>query len=114
MECSQSLTDSQDVVISCTIAEDFPLQNIPHPTSNLHMMVKLGSLDFSIAQQIHPISLPLNYNCTVTDPALLHLVQLLQTEIQAPQVMSEIVVSSIATVLTTHLLHAWQTEACKH
>jgi hypothetical protein len=39
----------------------------------------------------------------VTDPAILYLVQLLLVELRSPQPMSQLVISSIATVLLTHL-----------
>ena len=53
---------------------------------------------------------PQNYDCMITDPAVLYLVQWLQTEQQIPKAMSQVVISSIVTVLTMHLLQQWQTE----
>jgi hypothetical protein len=59
-------------------------------------------------------SLPSDYARTVTDPAILHLLDLLQTEIQTPQPASQLVIASIVTVVTTHLLQDWQAEQNQH
>jgi hypothetical protein len=115
LEHAQS-NDSQDVVISCTIAKELSVQQgilIFATSRNLHLMLTLSWLDSSLIQHIQPASLPLNCQWTVTDPALLHLIQLLQTEIHNPKPMSQPLIGSIVTVLATHLLRCWQTEPCQ-
>jgi hypothetical protein len=70
------------------------------------------SIDSSrLARHLHLIVHPnaivpnaFNYSQTVSDPAIVHLLQLLQTEMQTPQAMSQLFVSSIVTVITTHLV----------
>jgi hypothetical protein len=47
----------------------------------------------------------LHYCCSMADPAIAHLVDLLQTELRSPQPMGQLAISSIVTVLLTHLLH---------
>jgi hypothetical protein len=51
-----------------------------------------------------PVAVPFYIQAPIRDPALLHLVQLLKTELQAPQTLNRLMISSIAVVLTTHLL----------
>jgi hypothetical protein len=46
----------------------------------------------------------------VTDVSMLHLMQLVQTEVRSPQCMSQTFVAAIALVLATHLLQHWQME----
>jgi hypothetical protein len=115
LEYAQSLTDSHNVAISCTIAEQLPIKTVSAFTANdLHLILKPSWLDPSLVQQIQPASLPLNCQLTVADPSLLHLIQLLQAEIHSPKLMSQQFVYSIVTILITHLLRNWQTEQCQH
>lgn len=56
-------------------------------------------------QSIAALPLPFQYHCAVTNPSLLHLIQLLQTEVKlSPQPLSQPFIESIATVLTIHIL----------
>jgi hypothetical protein len=71
-------------------------------------MIKIRLIDPTLTQQLRAMPDALNYHCLVSDPAILHLVQLLRTEVQNRQPMSPMAVSSIAIVLATHLLQHWQ------
>jgi hypothetical protein len=75
---------------------------------HLHLTLDPSVIDSNMAEHIKSIALPFNYSQTVSDPAILHLLQLLQAEMQAPQLMSQLFVSSIVNVLTTHLLQNFQ------
>jgi hypothetical protein len=109
LESLPSLPHSGDVVISCTIAESSSPSSRSSST-NIYLTIGLDSIEPEIAQQLRSMPLPLNCHCQ--DPSILHLVQLLQIEIQAPQAMSQMFVSSIATVLTTHLFRHGQAARC--
>jgi hypothetical protein len=107
VECLQSAPDVDlNVVVSLAIAhQPIDLQML---TSHLHLTLHPGAIDSNMAEHIKSIALPFNYSQTVSDPAILHLLQLLQAEMQAPQLMSQLFVSSIVNVLTTHLLQNFQ------
>jgi hypothetical protein len=107
VECFQLAPDSDaNVVVSLAIAHQ-PLDS-PILASHLHLTVHPSAIDSNIAEQMKSIALPFHYSQTVSDPSILHLLQLLQTEMQAPQPMSQLFVFSIVTVLTTHLLQNFQ------
>jgi hypothetical protein len=92
---------SPGVVVSLAIAHQ-PIDSSRF-TMHLHLIV-------------HPSAIvpnTFNYSQTVSDPAILHLLQLLQTEMQTPQAMSQLFVSSIVTVLTTYLLQNSRLEHCR-
>ncbi|MGG6265945.1 hypothetical protein ACQ4M3_18490 [Leptolyngbya sp. AN03gr2] len=98
---------SAGLFVSLAIAETKQSPIIP---SHLHLLLKPTLLDPNLAQQIQSIPVPLNYYCEVKDASILHLVELLQIEMQAPKPMSQMFVSSIVLVLVTHLLQQWQLE----
>jgi hypothetical protein len=105
VECFQLAPDADsNVVVSLAIAHQ-PLD--PQIlTSHLHLTVHPSAIDSNMVMQ--SIALPFLYSQTVSDPSILHLLQLLRTEMQAPQLMNQMFVSSIVTVLTTHLLQNFQ------
>ena len=105
-----------EVVVRLTVSLDSPIaQQISQSlTREFHLMVNPNLINPNLAAQIQSVTLPFNYSQTVSDPSLLHLLHLLQTEIQAPQRMSQMFVTSIVTVLTTHLLRQWQIESYYH
>lgn len=76
----------------------------PPLTSHLHLTVHPGMLNPNIAAKFQSVTLPFTYVQTVSDPSILHLLQLLQTEIHTPQPMNQLFISSIVTVLITHIL----------
>jgi hypothetical protein len=93
VEYLQSEPVSPGVVVSLAIAHQ-PIDS-SLLTGHLHLIV-------------HPSAIvpnTFNYSQTVSDPVILHLLQLLQTEMQTPQAMSQLFVSSIVTVITTYLFH---------
>jgi hypothetical protein len=109
VECCQLAPDADsNVVVSLAIAHQ-PLDS-QILTSHLHLTVHPSAIDSNMTEQIKSIALPFHYSQTVSDPSILHLLQLLQTEVQAPQPMSQLFVFSIVTVLTTHLLQNFQTK----
>jgi hypothetical protein len=55
-----------------------------------------------------PVAIPFYIQSPINDPALLHLVQLLESELQTPKTLNRLMLSSIAIVLTTHLLRLRQ------
>lgn len=63
-----------------------------------------------MADTMPSVPLLLNYHQTVTSPSILHLAQILQAEMHSPQAMSQMFISSVVTVLITHLLQHWQSE----
>lgn len=99
VECWQSVSEMLDldsgIVVSLTIAD----QSIdsPQPMNHLHLIVDPRMIEANLA-------LPFNATQTVNDPAILHLLELLLTELQTPQPMSQLFIISIVTLLTTHLL----------
>jgi hypothetical protein len=99
---------SPGVVVSLAIAH--PPIDSSRLTGHLHLTVHPNAIAPKMAEQIQSVTLPFNYSQTVSDPAIVHLLQLLQTEMQTPQAMSPLFVSSIVTVLTTHLLQNSQLE----
>lgn len=89
------------VVVSLAI----PPQPIDSPlSSHVHLTVDPNAISPNMAEPIEAILLPFNYAQTVNDPSILHLIQLLQTEIQTSQPINSMVVSSIVTILTLFLL----------
>lgn len=60
----------------------------------------------TLFQQIvpNPLPLPPGYETEVTNPGILHLAQLLHTEMYQSQILSELFVASIVRVLTLHLV----------
>lgn len=107
VECLQSAPDVDfNVVVSLAIAHQ-PIDS-QMLTSHLHLTINPSAIDSNMAEHIKSIALPFNYSQMVSDPAILHLLQLLQAEMQAPQLMSQLFVSSIVNVLTTHLLQNFQ------
>jgi hypothetical protein len=109
VECFQLAPDADsNVVVSLAIAHQ-PLDS-QLLTSHLHLTVHPSAIDLNMAEYIKSIALPFHYSQTVSEPAILYLLQLLRTEMRAPQPMSQILVSSIVTVLTTHLLQNFQTK----
>jgi hypothetical protein len=108
VECFQLATDAdENVVVSLAIAHQ-PLDS-QMLTSHLHLTVHPSAINSNMAEQMQSIALPFLYSQTVSDPSILHLLQLLQTEMQAPQLMNQMFVVSIVTILTTHLLQNFQT-----
>jgi hypothetical protein len=78
------------------------LESAPPTDPKAAIAISVELLTPEVAAQIELI--PIDYPYVVTNPALLHLVQLLQTELQTPQPMSQMFISSIVAVLTAHLL----------
>jgi hypothetical protein len=124
VECFQLATDSDSkVVVSLAIAHQPPDSQIASPmdsqiasqilTSHLHLTVHPSAIAPDMAEQLQSVPLPFKYSQTVIDPSILHLLQLLKTEMQAPQLMNQMFVSSIVTVLTTHLLQNLQIDRCR-
>ncbi len=108
VECLQlAPDDDSNVVVSLAIAHQ-PL-NSQRLTSHLHLSVHPSAIDPNMAEQFQSVTLPFNYSQTVSDPSILHLLHLLQAEMQAPQLMNQKFVSSIVTVLTINLLRNFQT-----
>jgi hypothetical protein len=103
VECSLLATDADSNVV-VSLATDARSLDSQILTSHLHLTVHPSAIDSNMAEQIKSIALPFYYSQTVSDPSILYLLQLLQTEMQAPQPISQLLVSSIVTVLTTHLL----------
>lgn len=101
---------SAGLLISLAIAETKESPILP---SHLYLMLKPTLLDANLAQQIQCVPVPLNYCCEVKDASILHLVERLQSEMQAPKAMSRMFASSIVVVLVTHLLQRWQLEQSK-
>jgi hypothetical protein len=105
VECLQlpphTLDVNSAVVVSLTIAHqptDSPLLK-----NHLHLILTPSAIDPNLVEQIR-VTLPFHTSQQIGDRSILHLLQLLQTEMQAPQQMNQLFVSSIVTVLTTHLL----------
>ncbi|AFY97017.1 hypothetical protein [Chamaesiphon minutus] len=113
VECLQLVPDADsNVVVSLAIAHpslDSPMLTSPL-TSHLHLTIQPSAIQLNMAEQFQSLTLPFNDSQTVSDPSILHLLQLLQTEIQVPQLMNQMFVASIVTVLTTHLLRNFQME----
>jgi hypothetical protein len=101
-----------EVVVRLTVSLDSPTaQQISHSlTPELHLTVNPSKLEPNLAAQIKSMTLPFHCSQPVSDPAILHLVHLLQTELQTPKIASQMFISSIVTVLTLHLLHQWEIE----
>jgi hypothetical protein len=72
-------------------------------------MLKLRLVEPALLQQLLAMPHPLDYQCTVRDPSIRHLVELLQAEVKTSQPLNQVVISSIAIVLATYLLQHWQT-----
>jgi hypothetical protein len=102
---------SPGVVVSLSIAHQ-PIDS-SRLTGHLHLTVHPNAIAPKMAEQIQSVTLPFNYSQTVSDPSILHLLHLLQTEIQAPQPMCQLFASSIVTVLTTYLLQNSRLEYCR-
>lgn len=112
VECLQSAPRALDVhpevVVSLSIAHQ-PIDS-PSLTSYLHLTVQPSALHPNMAEQIQSVTLPFNHSQMVSDPSILHLLHLLQAEMQAPQLMNQMFVSSIMTILTINLLQNFQME----
>lgn len=93
--------------VSLAIAETKQSCTTP---SHLHLMLKPTLLDANLAQQIQSIPVPLNYGCEVKDCSIVHLIELLQIEMQTPKQMSRMYASSIVLVLVSHLVQCWKVE----
>jgi hypothetical protein len=109
----KTLDDSpkgQGLVVRLALVEDEKQYLSESAPRDLHLTLNCSLLDPITAKRMQSIPHWLNYYQTVTDPSILYLLQLLQTEMQTSQPMSQMVVSSIATVLTTYLLRHWQAE----
>jgi hypothetical protein len=79
-------------------------------TSHLHLTLKPNVIAPNLDEHLPSVLLPFHYSQTVSDPSILHLIQLLQAEMLVPQPMNQMFVSSIVTVLTTYLLQNFQLE----
>jgi hypothetical protein len=114
VECLQVEHHAPDVnpgfVVSLAIAHQ-PIAS-QRLTSHLHLTVNPDAIKPHIAKQIQSMTLPFNYSQTVSNPSILHLLHLLQTEMQVPQLMNQMFVSAIVTVLTIHILQNFQREHC--
>jgi hypothetical protein len=96
-------------VVSLAIAHQ-SITHSPKHTHLLHVTVSLNAIAPNLADHLPSILLPFQYSQTVSDPSILHLLQSLQTEMQSPQRINQLFVSSIVTVLTIHLLQNFQLE----
>jgi hypothetical protein len=104
----QPLNVNPGWVVSLAIAHP-PIA--PQPlTSHLHLTINPDGIQPPIGEQLQSVTLPFHYAQTVSNPSILHLLHLLQIEMQAPQRMNQLFVSAIVTVLTTYLLQHWQSE----
>jgi hypothetical protein len=116
VECLQWVPDADSkVVVSLAIAQpplDSPMLTPPR-TSHLHLTIQPSAIHPTMVEQFQSVTIPFNYSQTVSDPSILYLLHLLQAEIQAPQLMNQMFVSSIFTVLITHLLQNLQMEQCE-
>jgi hypothetical protein len=70
----------------------------------LNIYLSQSAFEQRLATQLITLALPFNYQMIVDNPSLRHLIQLLQAEIQTPQVMNQMFVWSIATVLILQIL----------
>jgi hypothetical protein len=77
-----------------------------YPLLSIHLTPE--AFQKCLAQQFQSLLLPMNSQTIVDDPALLHLIQLLQIEIQQPQVLNQILVWSIVTALIIQLIRGTQ------
>jgi hypothetical protein len=98
-------------MVSLAIAH--PPVSSPEHTHHPHITINLDAIAPNLNEHLPSILLPFQYAQTVNDPSLLHLLQLLQTELKSPQLMNQLFVSSIITILTTHLLQNFQLEQAK-
>ena len=98
-----------EVVVRLTVSLDSPTaQQISQSlTPELHLTVNPSKLEPNLAAQIQSMTLPFHCSQTVSDPSILHLLHLLQTEMQAPKRMNQMFVTSIVTLLTMHLLQQY-------
>jgi hypothetical protein len=103
LQATPAVDGSLGAVVSLEIAPITSQSSVPTSTQQF-------GVDANMLEQIELETLPFDYARTATDPAILHLLYLLHAEIQAPQPASQLVVSSILTVLTTYLLQHWQAE----
>jgi hypothetical protein len=105
VECFQLAPDADsNVFVSLAIAHQ-PLD--PQIlTSHLHLTVHPNAIDSNIA--IQSIALPFLHAQTISDPSILHLLQLLRTEMQVPQLMNQMFVDSIVNILIAHIIQHQQ------
>jgi hypothetical protein len=85
-------------------ATEFRLLHLEQPCqgcSKLIIQVNLEELDAEVAAQF--ATLPPDPRKTLADPAMLHLIQLLHQEMQAPRPMSQLLINSIVQVLIIQL-----------
>jgi hypothetical protein len=112
VECLQLVPDADSkVVVSLAIAHpslDSPMLT-PPLTSHLHLTIQPSAIEANMAEQFQSLTLPFNDSQIVSDPSILHLLHLLQAEMQAPQLMNQMFISSIVTAITTYLLQNLQT-----
>jgi hypothetical protein len=97
-----SASISPGVVVSLVIAHQ--PSDLPTIDSHLRLIIDPRAVSANMEEQIRSVIYPLAYSQKVSDPSILHLLQLIQAEMQAPQTMNQMFVSSIITVLTMHLL----------
>ncbi|BAU12987.1 hypothetical protein LEP3755_35230 [Leptolyngbya sp. NIES-3755] len=88
------------VWISCTCAEETILDSI----AVNQLSILLSPVRFQQITAISPLSSL--YEAEVSDPCVLHLVQLLRSEMQHPKILSQLYVASIVNVLVLHVVKA--------
>jgi hypothetical protein len=95
-------------IVSLTISPE--QLDSPILPSHLLLRVHPKAIAPNLIEHLPSMLLPFHYSQIVSDPSILHLLQLLQSEIQVPQAMNQIFVTSIVTVITAHLLQNLQME----
>jgi hypothetical protein len=82
------------------------------PPPYLEINLSRAAFNQRIAAQLDGRSLPLDFQTPVNDPSLLHLIQLLEAEMQFPQVLNQMFVWSIVTILIVQLINRSNYSGC--
>jgi hypothetical protein len=89
-----------DVPVSVSLAIGCEPMN-ERTTLSIHLTPE--AFQQRLVQQFQSLALPIISQTIVDDPSLLHLIQILQTEIHQPQILNQMFVWSIVTILVMQL-----------